>query len=111
IESEGGPEGYLDHLTQVSHIHTQPSGPPPHKWRGRARWQRANGQRGLFGLPTSYRLALEMSLHEEAERRALQGELMELERAWRDAEEIAGIADDLLLPESIGGAVERLKRG
>jgi hypothetical protein len=52
-----------------------------------------------------------MSLHEEAERRALQGELMELERAWRDAEEIAGIADDLLLPESIGGAVERLKRG
>ena len=52
-----------------------------------------------------------MSLHEEAERRALRGELMELERAWREAEEIAGIADDLLLPDSIGGAFERLKRG
>ena len=45
------------------------------------------------------RLALEMSLHEEDERRALAGELWRLEQAWREAEEIAAIADDLLLPE------------
>jgi hypothetical protein len=40
-------------------------------------------------------LALEMALHDEAERRALQGELSALEAAWRQAEEIAEIADKL----------------
>ena len=48
------------------------------------------------------RLALEMSAHEEAERRALEGELHILEAAWRDAEEIAKIADDMFLPD-VGG--------
>ncbi|HEX9939440.1 MAG TPA: hypothetical protein VGB15_20020 [Longimicrobium sp.] len=42
-------------------------------------------------------LALEMALHEEQERRALEGELTLLEAAWREAEEIAGIADRLAL--------------
>lgn len=49
-------------------------------------------------MPVPTRLALEMSLHEEQERRALEGELWILEQAWREAEEIAAIADDLLLP-------------
>jgi hypothetical protein len=40
-------------------------------------------------------LALEMALHEETERRALGGELAALETAWREAEEIASIADSL----------------
>lgn len=40
-------------------------------------------------------LALEMAVHEEAERRAMEGELAILEAAWRQAEEIAGIADSL----------------
>lgn len=48
------------------------------------------------GLPFTTMLALEMSLHEESERRALSGELAELRRRWREAEEIAEIAD--LLP-------------
>jgi hypothetical protein len=42
-------------------------------------------------------LALEMALHEEQERRAMQGELSILEAAWRDAEPIAAIADRLAL--------------
>jgi hypothetical protein len=41
-------------------------------------------------------LAVEMALHEESERRALQGELAALEAAWKEAEEIARIADSLL---------------
>jgi hypothetical protein len=53
-----------------------------------------------FGLSAERRLAFEMALHEEQERRALQGELLALEQAWRDAEEIAKIADNLLIPES-----------
>lgn len=41
------------------------------------------------------RLALEMAVHEDVERRALQGELAGLEEMWRQAEEIAAIADAL----------------
>lgn len=40
-------------------------------------------------------LALEMALHEDTERAALEGELSALRAAWRDAEEIARIADAL----------------
>ena len=58
------------------------------------------GMPGLIGaMPQPTRLALEMALHEEQERRALEGELWLLEQAWREAEEIAAISDDLLLPE------------
>jgi len=47
-------------------------------------------------LPVVDRLALEMAANEDTERRALEGELAELEAAWREAEEIAEIADNLL---------------
>ncbi len=40
-------------------------------------------------------LALEMALHDEQERQAMEGELAGLEAAWRQAEEIAAIADAL----------------
>jgi hypothetical protein len=75
------------------------------------RWN--TGRRGpghLYKLPTHVRLALEMASHEESERRALEGELHVLEAAWRDAEEIAGIADDMFLPASVDEELARLKR-
>ena len=56
------------------------------------------------------RLALEMASHEESERRALEGELHLLESAWREAEEIASIADGLLLPAETDDRYEALKR-
>lgn len=52
----------------------------------------------LLDVPLVDRLALEMAAHEEQERRALDGELASLEAAWREAEEIATIADALLDP-------------
>lgn len=55
----------------------------------------SGGARHLYPLET---LALEMALHEEQERRALESELTLLQTAWREAEEIAAIADSL--PES-----------
>jgi hypothetical protein len=55
------------------------------------------------------RLALEMVSHEESERRALEGELHLLEEAWKEAEEIAGIADDLFLPEDISRQLDEMK--
>ena len=49
----------------------------------------------LADVPSDLRLALEMSAHEETERRALEGELKLLEREWRAAEAVAAIADEL----------------
>lgn len=65
---------------------------------------------GLKYLPTAGRLALEMASHEESERRALEGELHVLEAAWKAAEEIAGIADDMFLPASMDDDLARLKK-
>jgi hypothetical protein len=61
----------------------------------------------LAKLDVPVRLALEMAAHEESERRALEGELVLLEAAWKEAEEIAAIADNLLLPP---GIEDRLKQ-
>jgi hypothetical protein len=38
-----------------------------------------------------------MALHEEQEMRALMGELLDLELAWREAEEIAEISDNMFV--------------
>lgn len=62
-------------------------------------------------MPKPVRLALEMSLHEEQERRALEGELWILEQAWKEAEEIAAISDNLLLPARTDAFFERYGQG
>ena len=53
----------------------------------------------LFQLPGVDRLALEMAANEDIERRALEGELASLSAAWKEAEEIATIADELFADE------------
>jgi hypothetical protein len=65
------------------------------------------------GITASYAqfLALEMVAHEEQERRALEGELAELETMWREAEELAAISDNLLLPSSVKDLFRRHKEG
>ncbi len=50
-----------------------------------------------------------MAAHEEQERAVLEGELAELERQWREADEIAGIADSLTLPPMVLSQLERLR--
>ncbi len=60
----------------------------------------------LAGLKVDVRLAIEMATHEQAEREALEGELKELEARWREAEEIARIADSLFVPESVESFIE-----
>ena len=75
--------------------------------------ERFHDRKGVPGyvnkMPEPTKLALEMALHEEQERRALEGELWRLERAWEEAEEIAAIADSLLVPEGAEEELERLK--
>lgn len=60
-----------------------------------------NDDVGVLGLTSTERLALEIAVHEDAERLAMQGELAALELAWRDAEEIAAISDTLFFDHHI----------
>ncbi|GLC26553.1 hypothetical protein [Roseisolibacter agri] len=55
----------------------------------------------LHRMPAVERLALEVAMVEDAERRAMEEELAPLTRAWRDAEAIAAIADGLALPAAV----------
>jgi hypothetical protein len=91
IEAAGDPERYLQRIGRE----VAPKD-PPHGY-GRPLFP---GKPGLIHkLPAPTRLALEMALHEEQEMRALAGELVDLELAWREAEEIAHIADNMFTPE------------
>ncbi len=76
LERVGSAEGYIQHAAQrLKNL--------------------GFGNTGVGGYPVPIRLALEMAAHEETERQALKGQLKWLERRWRDAEEIAEIADNL----------------
>jgi len=72
-------------------------------WRSGRILSLVNRYRGLGAMKLSptERLALEMSVHEESERRAMEGERAVLETARRDTEEIAQIADDDLTPPKL----------
>jgi hypothetical protein len=94
IEEVGHPEAFLRTASEMK-VAVSQMGPKRH--------QREAGV--ISKLPQPTRLAIEMALHEEQERRALHGELKALEARWREAEEIAAISDELLLPE---GAQEKL---
>ena len=98
IEAVGHPEAFLAEVAPRSY---------EWQWRGGKRKMVIHGGE-VWKMPHPTRLALEMALHEEQERRALEGELWLLERAWREAEEMAAIADDLLLPE---GTEEFVRKG
>lgn len=54
------------------------------------------------------RLALEMLVHEESERRWIGGELKSLEAAWIRADEVASIADGLLRDPAIEARLQAL---
>jgi hypothetical protein len=107
IESAGGSDAFLARIADHPVAVAQRTRQMPWYRRGdNRRYLKA----GLFALPKPARLALEMALHEEAERRAMEGELQALETAWRDAEEIAAIADNLFVPESVEEKIRELKR-
>ena len=97
LEAAGGPEGFLAH------------GPSALAALYGANLRGRPARLDKLSVPT--RLALEMALHEEQERRALAGELLTLEAAWREAEEVAAIADGLLVPEEVRGQLDRLRSG
>jgi hypothetical protein len=110
LDTAGGVDGYLERLRQSAPSATAVEIKSTKlKRTSRQSWSGGYSS-GLFGLSPHDRLALEMALHEEAELRALRGELAELERAWRDAEEIAAIADGLLNTPAIDSSFDDLRR-
>src|SRR6185503_3266773 len=91
IESAGDAGGFLSQASSRN------------EWRGGRVFSLVNTYRrlGAMKLSATERLALEMAVHEESERRAMEGELAILEAAWRDAENIAAICDDDLTPPKL----------
>lgn len=65
----------------------------------------------ISALPEATRLALEMAAHEDSERRALEGELALLEQAWKEAEEVAAIADNMFLPSFVEDWMRQHRKG
>ncbi len=66
-------------------------------------------QRHIRKFPAHIRLAMEMSVHEDDERRAMEGELHELEQRWRDADAIAKIADDMFASVTVDQRLNALR--
>ncbi len=91
VESAGSPDAVIQRVIDASE-----------------RRQTADSSQGLAWIDPEFRLALEMVTQEAAERRAMEGELAVLAAAWKDAEEIAAIADDLTLPQQLLARLERL---
>jgi hypothetical protein len=63
----------------------------------------------LTSLPKAMLLAMEMASHEQSEKRALEGELHLLQDAWREAEEIASISDNMFLPTGVSKSLAEIK--
>lgn len=101
IEASGDGERFLGLVART---------PPPRldstAWK---RWPKSAPPGGISRLPLETRLAVEMAVNEENERRVLEGELALLELEWKEAEEIAGIADRLG-NDSVEEQFEELKR-
>lgn len=95
IEDAGGPERWFP--AAASRIR---------EWGAEQVW----GDTGsIYNIPRAARLALLIAAHEGDERRAMEGALADLEARWKQAEEIAAIADDLLLPASVTRLFSRIK--
>ncbi len=95
IESSGHPSRFIADVSAGD------------RFFGRTLFRRKRAPGHIAQMPQSTRLALEMALHEEQERQALEGELWRLEQAWQEAEEIAEISDNLLLPEGTEEFLEK----
>lgn len=71
---------------------------------------KAPGEKVIAKLPVETRLAIEMAANEENERIAMEGDLALLELDWKEAEEIAAIADSLLVPPEVEEQFQQMRR-
>jgi hypothetical protein len=113
INSSGAKSGQVQDAVRLLEQYSQPfdffAREPRSVPAKRRRSRKLGAADGIARFPVEVRLALEMAAHEEQERRALEGELALLEASWREAEEIAKIADDMFVPDSALARFEQLK--
>ena len=105
LEQSGGPVAALSRIQRESGVGSELKA---FKTSG-AKLRVTKKPGALHTLPVVSRLALEMALHEEQERRAMMGELKQLENVWREAEEIAHISDTMFDTPKLESDLERLK--
>jgi len=114
INSSGGTKAQVQEAVQL--VGQYPDTERLFKSQARAaptRWAvqgKSSGLAAIGRLPLYVRLALEMASHEQQERQALEGELAVLQEAWRQAEEVAKIADDMFLPAGTEEKLDELKK-
>jgi hypothetical protein len=109
IERSGDPGNYLERIARREHVRPDQvhlSTSTERKLvRGAVPVSFARSRRGdslyLTKMDLWNRLAIEMAVNEENERIALQGDLALLELEWKEAEELAAIADRLGTPEEV----------
>ena len=107
LDDVGDPEKYLRWLARNPRTRREYSRPKDIITGQRVRPGTVVDTLGGHGLEAC--LAVEMAVNEENERLALEGELAVLEDAWKEAEEIAAIADRLTLPREVEEKLEKLK--
>lgn len=108
VASAGSPDDVIRRISrELGHSWNMD---PHHTPLSIGNWGRARPHRVSTAV-LELRLALEMAVNEREERRALEGELSRLEREWREAEELASISDDLLIPEEVRRWIRARKRG
>ena len=95
IEHTRSPDAYFGEALKVHERRTRMRGDP----------------NAIYNFTAPVRLALEMAAHEEIERRALEGELALLEQAWKEAEEVAAIADNMFLPTFVEDWMRKHRKG
>jgi hypothetical protein len=109
IEAAGSKERFFASLAEAE----TPASTPPSRGDRALLWTFGpwSGMRrhGLFALPRPVSLAIEMAAHEEQERIALEEDIAVLEREWREAEEIAKIADDMFIPPEVEERLSAMK--
>ncbi len=107
VLEEIGPDRFMAAAAQRTRVNGR--GRLAHDRTSAEQWSMTNVRTGTLGLRRPEVLALEMALHEESERRAMEGELYLLEAAWREADELAMIADDLLVPATVRDRLAELR--
>jgi hypothetical protein len=117
INQAGGSRSTIADAVEVLEANNEPkemlarlaSSSKRHGWGA---WDMASGSGEgvrISLIPAALRFALEMSLHEEDERRALEGELSILEDRWREAEEVAAISDDMFVSPGVTSLLKKLR--
>ncbi len=108
VEDAGGPDAVLARLAEQQGA-TAYAETPKRSGRKHVAMQIKKHPGVLHALKPVERLALEMALHEESERRAMDGELAALEAAWREADQIARIADGMFQPPEVAAKLEAMR--